>query len=169
VPWKILASAQTFLNFMGGYAVFLAPIAGILASDYWLVKKQHVDVPALYNPDGRYSYKYGTNWRAVLAMLIAVLPNLPGLAKSINANTKITTGAEHLYTFDWLYGFVSSVVIYTATSLIMPAKETLVDHTIYGDIVDETIVSDDAESASGAEKTYGDVKTKEVPEKSLEM
>jgi nucleobase:cation symporter-1, NCS1 family len=28
VPWKILSSAETFLDFMGGYAVFLAPIAG---------------------------------------------------------------------------------------------------------------------------------------------
>lgn len=169
VPWKILASAQTFLNFMGGYAVFLAPIAGILASDYWLVKKQHVDVPALYNPDGRYSYKFGTNWRAVLAMLIAVLPNLPGLAKSIQPKTKITLGAQHLYTFDWLYGFIASIVVYTACSLIFPAKETLVDHTIYGDVVNETIIADDTESGSGIEKSYGESKTKELPEKSLEM
>jgi NCS1 family nucleobase:cation symporter-1 len=47
VPWKIFSSAETFLSFMGGYAVFLALIAGILASNYWLVLKQHIDVPAL--------------------------------------------------------------------------------------------------------------------------
>jgi NCS1 family nucleobase:cation symporter-1 len=45
VPWKILSSAQTFLDFMGGYAVFLAPISGIMAADYWLVKKSHYDLP----------------------------------------------------------------------------------------------------------------------------
>ena len=45
VPWKILSSAQTFLAFMGGYAVFLAPISGIMAADYWLVKKTHYDLP----------------------------------------------------------------------------------------------------------------------------
>lgn len=70
VPWKILGSASTFLNFMGGYALFLAPIAGILASDFWLVKNQHIDVPALYDPAGRYSYTWGINWRAAVAFLI---------------------------------------------------------------------------------------------------
>ncbi|KAK4990914.1 hypothetical protein LTR66_006668, partial [Elasticomyces elasticus] len=43
VPWKILSSVTTFLAFMGGYAVFLAPIAGIIAADYWLVKGQRID------------------------------------------------------------------------------------------------------------------------------
>jgi NCS1 family nucleobase:cation symporter-1 len=45
VPWKILSSAQTFLAFMGGYAVFLAPMAGIMAADFWLVKHGHYDLP----------------------------------------------------------------------------------------------------------------------------
>jgi NCS1 family nucleobase:cation symporter-1 len=40
VPWKIIVSASTFLAFMGGYAIFLGPMAGILASDYWIIKKQ---------------------------------------------------------------------------------------------------------------------------------
>ena len=133
VPWEILSSATTFLSFMGGYSVFLAPMAGIIASDYWLVKKQHIDVPALYDPRGRYRYnKIGTNWRAMAAFLLAVAPNLPGLANSINSSAKISAGAAHLYTFDWLYGFVTSIVVYTATSWIFPPKDQLVQHTIYG-------------------------------------
>lgn len=134
VPWKILSSATTFLAFMGGYAVFLAPMAGIIASDYWLVKKQNIDVPALYNPHGRYRYnKSGINWRAMIAFLLAVAPNLPGLAYSINAKgTHISAGARHLYSFDWLYGFVTSIVIYTATSKIFPPKDSLMDYTVFG-------------------------------------
>src|SRR5438045_6763484 len=54
VPWIILSTALTFLNFMAAYAVFMAPIAGIMFTDYWLVKKKHYDVPALYDPRGRY-------------------------------------------------------------------------------------------------------------------
>jgi len=138
VPWKVLSSAQTFLAFMGGYAVFLAPIAGILASDYWLVKKQHYDVPACYDPNGRYRYWNGINWRAVLAMLISVGPNLPGLAYSIRMNpdgtnpVQITAGAKNLYSFDWLFGFVMSVFIYTTLGLLVPAKETNIQRTVYG-------------------------------------
>lgn len=133
VPWKILSSAQTFLAFMGGYAVFLAPMAGIIASDYWIVKRQHVDVPALYDPHGRYRYNVsGINWRAMLAFLLAVGPCLPGLAYSINSNTNITSGAKNLYTFDWLYGFITSICIYSATSLIWKPSATLVSKTVYG-------------------------------------
>jgi NCS1 family nucleobase:cation symporter-1 len=152
VPWKILSSAETFLSFMSGYAVFLAPIAGILASDYWLVKHQNIDVPALYNPDGRYRYWNGINWRALLALLLATCPNLPGLGYAIADGTgsvKITDGAKHLYTFDWLFGFTCSIVVYTALSWIFPAKESLTPVTIYGNEVDEGIHSSDVESASG--------------------
>lgn len=138
VPWKILSSAQTFLSFMSGYAVFLAPIAGILAADYWLVHKQNIDVPALYNPDGRYRYWKGINWVALLTLLVAVCPNLPGLGFAIGrrddgtSSAHVSQGAQNLYTFDWLFGFVTSVVLYTALSYIFPAKESLLDHTIYG-------------------------------------
>ncbi|KAF7920209.1 uncharacterized protein EAE97_011550 [Botrytis byssoidea] len=147
VPWKIISSAQTFLSFMGGYAVFLAPIAGILAVDYWLVRKQHLDVPALYDPLGRYRYAYGVNWRALLALLLAVCPNLPGLAYNIALKTdeqtgvktdevRISQGAENLYSFDWLFGFVVSVVVYVGVSLVWPARESLVERSFYGDVVE---------------------------------
>merc|ERR1711939_666199 len=133
VPWKILSSAETFLAFMGGYAVFLAPMAGIIASDYWIVKRQHMDVPALYDPRGRYRYNVtGINWRAMLAFLLAVCPNLPGLAYSINNNTNITSGAKNLYTFDWLYGFLVSILVYSVTSYIWKPSNQLVPKTVYG-------------------------------------
>ncbi|ESZ91094.1 putative Uncharacterized permease [Sclerotinia borealis F-4128] len=142
VPWKIISSAESFLAFMGGYAVFLAPIAGILAADYWLVKKQHIDVPALYDPQGRYRYWNGINWRALLALLVAVSPNLPGLGYSIGEtggemhSVRISGGARHLYSFGWFWGW--------------PDGESCVQSTVYGD-VDEVVegVGSDAESAGG--------------------
>ena len=80
VPWKIIHSAASLLSFMSGLGIFLAPIAAIMGADYWVVKKKHVDVPALYRAHGRYRYNHaGTNWRALLAFLISVVPNLPGM------------------------------------------------------------------------------------------
>lgn len=177
VPWKILSSAETFLAFMGGYAVFLAPIAGILASDYWLVKKQNIDVPALYNPDGRYRYWNGINWRALLSLLIATSPNLPGLGYSIGMQAdgtdtvNISEGAKHLYTFDWLFGFTMSIFVYTALSWIFPAKESLTPVTFFGNEVDEGMHSSDVESSSGMDKTGASGGEKEVysTEKSNEI
>ena len=51
VPWKILASASGFLNFMAAYAVFLGPIAAILTWDFWWLHNRKYDVLALYHPD----------------------------------------------------------------------------------------------------------------------
>ncbi|KAK7883528.1 hypothetical protein LTR67_011104 [Exophiala xenobiotica] len=36
-PWIILKSAQTFLSFMAAYSIFMAPITGILLTDFYLV------------------------------------------------------------------------------------------------------------------------------------
>jgi len=169
VPWKIIKSATTFLDFMGGYAVFLAPIAGILACDFWLIHNQHIDVPALYDPNGRYRYDSGINWRAAVAFIFAVGPNLPGLAASINKATYTSLSASapgilNLYTFDWLYGFVTSIVLYTALSKIFPAKETLLEHTIYGHDVIEGGTSDEEKNngpimqqGGDGEKGFGNV------------
>lgn len=44
---------------MNGYTVFLGPFAGIMVADYWLVHRGRVDVPAMYDPHGRYRYWYG--------------------------------------------------------------------------------------------------------------
>jgi NCS1 family nucleobase:cation symporter-1 len=30
----------------------MAPIAGIMLTDYWFVKERKIDVPALYDPEG---------------------------------------------------------------------------------------------------------------------
>ncbi|THX41730.1 uridine permease-like protein Fui1 [Aureobasidium pullulans] len=150
VPWKILSDAETFLRFMSGYSVFLAPMAGIIAADYWLIKKRHIDVPALYDPHGRYRYVYGINWQGLVAFLIAVCPNLPGLADSING-ISISAGAKHLYAFDWLYGFVSSVFVYTVLSMVFPTMEALIPKTIYSlEVVEgkETSPDRDIESES---------------------
>lgn len=140
---------------MGGYAVFLAPIAGIMASDFWLVKGQNFDIPALYDPFGRYRYWGGVNWRAMAAFLFAVAPNLPGLALSINSATVISDGAANLYTFDWLYGFVTSILLYTALSKIFPAKETLVETAIYGLDDSSQLSEKEHPSAPNHEKDFG--------------
>jgi NCS1 family nucleobase:cation symporter-1 len=142
VPWKILSSAQTLLAFLGGYAVFLGPMAGIMVADFWFVKKQHVDIPALYNPDGRYRYVAGCNWRAAVAFIIPVVPLLPGLGLSISGPgaVHINDGLKHLYTLNWMFGFVTSIFLYTVLNYVFPAKETLLEETIWdlGQVAVET-------------------------------
>ncbi|KAF8141919.1 permease for cytosine/purines, uracil, thiamine, allantoin-domain-containing protein [Boletus edulis] len=134
-PWEILASAQGFLNFVNGYTVFLGPFAGIMVTDFWLVHRGKVDVPAMYDPNGRYRYIGGFNWRAVLAMLVTVVPTFPGLINSINPAINVGN-MTYLFDISWIYGFVVSCVVYYTTSVLFPAQETFVEKLISADDVD---------------------------------
>jgi nucleobase:cation symporter-1, NCS1 family len=95
-PWKILASALSFLNFMSSYIIFLAPMAGIMICDYWIVKRGRIDVPQLYDPRGIYRYWNGINWRALVCMVVVVAPLLPGMINAVNSGIEISTGLAHL-------------------------------------------------------------------------
>ncbi|KAG2065216.1 NCS1 nucleoside transporter family [Suillus decipiens] len=131
-PWEILANATGFLSFMDGYTIFIGPFAGIMVTDFYLVHKGHVDVPAMYDPSGRYHYTRGFNWRAVLAMMVTVGPTLPGLINSINPAIKIGY-TTHLFDIAWMYGFVVASFVYYVASYLFPAHDTYVDSLISAD------------------------------------
>jgi NCS1 family nucleobase:cation symporter-1 len=154
VPWIILSSAKTFLNFMSAYAVFMAPIAGIMLTDYWFIKRRHINVPALYDPRGIYGK---CNWRSLAIMVLVIVPMLPALANKVTpTKVSIPTDLKNLFAINWLYGFVASCVLYWLLNVAFPAKETLIPVTVHGDIevfdgVAESHKSSDGDS-SRAEK-----------------
>ena len=37
--------------FLGGLGAFLGPLFGIVMADYWLLRKQRINVPELYTTD----------------------------------------------------------------------------------------------------------------------
>jgi len=128
----ILASAPGFLSFMSGYTVFLGPFAGIMIVDYWLVHKGNVDVPAMYNPNGRYRYWKGINWRAATALLLTVPPALPGLINNINPRIAVGN-VSFLFDIAWLFGFFSASIVYLVLSKAFPAQETFMDEPVMPD------------------------------------
>ncbi|KAG8827743.1 hypothetical protein FRC19_000752 [Serendipita sp. 401] len=149
LPWEILATAIGFLQFMAGYTVFLGPIAGIMISDYYLVKRGAVDVPALYKPRGRYRYHGGVNWRAVLALVVSVPPNIPGLINAINPKIDVH-GGIYPYNIAWLLGFTLAAAVYTLTSKVWPAQETIIPAAIH----------DEKQRSEGSDSREGSVKEK---------
>ncbi|CRG88478.1 Uracil permease [Talaromyces islandicus] len=138
VPWKILASAGNFLNFMSAYAVFLGPIAAIMAFDFWLIKKRKYDSLAMYQPNGIYKYSAAmVNWRAVLAFIVGVAPSLPGLINSVNSSIDVGVGI-HPYQFGWLLGFFATTLVYVTLSYLFPVPEVMIDCPVYPDEVYDT-------------------------------
>lgn len=128
-----MASASTFLSFMSAYAIFMAPIAGILTTDYWLVKRRKYDVPALYDPRGIYRFGWGGNWRALVTTLVVIVPLLPALAHKVTPNNvQISQGLQNLFSFNWIYGFVTSICIYYSLNLCFPHRPTLIEKRVPG-------------------------------------
>ena len=164
VPWKILASAGNFLNFMAAYAVFLGPIAAIMVWDFWYVHKRNYDTLALYQLHGISRYTGGVNWRAIVAFFVGVIPNMPGFIHSINPAIDIGEG-DKPYTFGWLLGFFATSLVYVVLSVwVAPSRENMIERAVLPDeiynahgVVDEGInVRSDEEV--GNEKTGWKVK-----------
>lgn len=148
VPWKILESAGNFLTFMSAYAIFLGPIAAIMLFDFWVINRRCYDSLALYqpwNPIYRYTFNLpglsersisGINWRALVAFLVGVAPNLPGLINAVNPKIDVGTGV-HPYEFGWLLGFFATALVYLGLSWLFPAMKTKIDRAILPDEVYE--------------------------------
>lgn len=74
-PWNLFNNPEVIHYTLDVLAAFIGPLFGILLVDYYLIKKQQIDVDALFNdgPSGRYYYSGGINWTAVKALIPATL------------------------------------------------------------------------------------------------
>uniref|UniRef100_A0A0W0G5X7 Ncs1 allantoate transporter n=1 Tax=Moniliophthora roreri TaxID=221103 RepID=A0A0W0G5X7_MONRR len=125
VPWNLQKSGTVLLNFLGGYAIFLAPAVSVMICDFFLVKRQKIVVPELYQPDGRYRYLNGMNWRAFVAIAISLPINLPGLMNVMNPKTIHIGGLRYAYKASWLIAFSMGFTTYYLLNLIFPAKDAM--------------------------------------------
>lgn len=71
-PWELVKdeSAAGLNLFIRTYSAFLGPIFAILVVDYFLLRRQNLDLDKLYDPEGPYR---GTNWAAIIAMGVGVI------------------------------------------------------------------------------------------------
>ncbi len=125
-PWKLVADPTGYIfTWLVGYSSLLGPIGGIMIVDYYFIRKQHLNVKQLYSHKGRYSYTAGFNQKAIIALLLGILPNVPGFLltiKVISAET-FPSWVSHLYNYAWFVGFFVSGLLY----LLMMKKVTLIE------------------------------------------
>ncbi|KZM27118.1 uncharacterized protein EKO05_0008988 [Ascochyta rabiei] len=153
VPWKILASAQKFLAFLGGYTIFLGPMTAILMTDYYISRRGNVSVPDMYDFNGmyRYSAKYATNWRSVVALIIGFLPPLPGFINSVSLNTiNLSDGGKHLFAIGYIYSFVAAGLFYWGLMRWFPHTASHLDYPNTGE--DIIAAADEKHLLSGERK-----------------
>jgi NCS1 nucleoside transporter family len=130
-PWNIIKNAAGLLSFLSGYSCLMGPLAGTMVCDYYIIKKQKLNVHELYKDHGIYWYDYGFNWRAFASFFCGFIPVLPGFAKSVNNNLNIGD-AWKIYTFAWLFGFtISMLVYYVICTYVSPPTSAMVDVAVY--------------------------------------
>lgn len=113
MPWKLLADPSGYIfTWLIGYSALLGPIAGIVLVDYFVIRRTVLNLDALYQRNGEYGYSGGYNLKAIVALILGVLPNIPGFFIQINicSPDSIFNFLAPLYHYAWFIGlFVSGM------------------------------------------------------------
>jgi nucleobase:cation symporter-1, NCS1 family len=105
-PWKLLATPDAYIfGWLIGYSGLLGPVAGIMVTDYFLIRKTELDVNSLYHREGAYYYAKGFNPRAIFALVLGVVIALVGL---------FVKPLHFLYDYAWFVGFFTAGIVYVA-------------------------------------------------------
>jgi NCS1 family nucleobase:cation symporter-1 len=126
MPWKLLADPSGYIfTWLIGYSALLGPIGGILIADYFVCRRCRLNLFALYHAAGEYRYTGGFSIAALLALTVAVLPNLPGFLATIKVvpQESVAPIFISLYNYAWFVGFFVAFVVYlVARKLSSPPK-----------------------------------------------
>ncbi|MYW03279.1 cytosine permease [Streptomyces sp. SID3343] len=106
-----MAASADFLNNFKNFVLLLltvfTPWSAINLVDYYLISRERVDIPALYDPNGRYGR---WNVTALTCYVVGVVVQIPFLATTLytGALTKRLDGAD----ISWIVGLVVTSVLY---------------------------------------------------------
>jgi nucleobase:cation symporter-1, NCS1 family len=112
MPWKLLQKPEALYEILDNLGILLGPITGILIADFFVVRRRRLDVPALYQSQGRYRASGGFNIVG-LAVMVAV----SGLL--FVAEFFPPWGA--LYDYAWFVGVGLGFLVYLLTVVITGA------------------------------------------------
>jgi nucleobase:cation symporter-1, NCS1 family len=114
-PWKLIADPTGYIfTWLVGYSSLLGPVGGIMIVDYYFIRKQTLQVDDLYNSNGIYCFSKGFNTKAIIALILGILPNVPGFLMTIKVidATAFPEWITGLYHYAWFVGFGISGLVY---------------------------------------------------------
>lgn len=106
-----LAASADFLNNFKNFVLLIlmvfTPWSAINLTDYYLVSRERFDIPALYDPDGRYGR---WNVPALTSYAIGIVAQIPFLSQSLYTGpfAKAFDGTD----ISWIVGLVVTTAIY---------------------------------------------------------
>ena len=123
-PWILLETVGSYVfTWLVGYGSLLGAIGAVMIADYWILRRRQLSLPDLYKHDGRYAYSGGWNWRAIAAVLIGVIPVLPGFFKAATTPNfagvfQSPTFIEGLYNYGLFFTFFVAGLAYLLLNMI---------------------------------------------------
>lgn len=127
MPWELMASASAYIfTWLIGYSGLMGAIGGIMIADYFILRGKNLNLAELFKTDGIYSYSGGFNWRAIVALVVAILPVVPGFIRAATtpggqvANPNFF---DTLYIYAWFVTFAIGFVLYLILMKISLPKE----------------------------------------------
>ena len=114
-PWKLIADPTGYIfTWLIAYSSLLGPVGGILIAVYYFIRKQTLNVEELYSHKGQYRFTNGFNRNAIIALLLGILPNVPGFLLQIKviSSTAFPGWISLLYNYAWFVGFFASGILY---------------------------------------------------------
>lgn len=131
MPWKLIADPEGYIfRWLIAYSALLGAVGGILICDYFVLRCTRLNLKDLYDRHGRYHYVNGTNWAAVAALVIAVLPCVPGFLHAVGLVSSIPKGWGRVYTYAWFVTFAIAFVLYAI--LVFPSDSVRRDRASDG-------------------------------------
>ena len=116
MPWRLYADAAAYIfTWLIGYSSLMGAIGGIMIADYWVLRRRRLSPVDLFRLDGEYAYTGGVNYRAIAALVIAILPVLPGFVRAAftpGGQVANPTFLDSLYTYAWFVTFGISFAAY---------------------------------------------------------
>ncbi|KOC12642.1 hypothetical protein AFLA70_130g002641 [Aspergillus flavus AF70] len=119
-PWYLLSSAAVFIKFLSSYQIFLSVIAGILLCDYYLIRRGRLCIPELYtmNPEGRYHYLRGINFRAFAVYLVSIATSFYGFLSQLGVKAPLSI--QRFYYVSYPTGLLIAFLGYHLSCLCFP-------------------------------------------------
>ncbi|MGE7433113.1 NCS1 family nucleobase:cation symporter-1 [Kitasatospora sp. NPDC001175] len=112
-PWKLISDPHVYIyTWLGVVGGLLGTVAGVLIADYWLLRRTHLDLAALYRQEGRYWYHGGWNWRAVTALLTGGILAIGGSHGGPFPANGLIPALKRLADYGWAVGLTSALVLH---------------------------------------------------------
>ena len=91
----------------------------------FFIRSKELNLEHLYKEKGEYTFTKGFNVAAIVALVLGILPNIPGFLTTTNIIDKadVWSWLSHLYNYAWFVGFFVSGIVYFLVMKPAPSIE----------------------------------------------